>query len=209
MITGYVYSGDVKVGTIGQETQLIDKTDQKLFVGDIVNIGYFDKLGSYSNKGLSVVVSNEWNRLVFESDVHNESSDIVHYVMGIRSVNFQTSSDWVVSKVKSYENIIDGEQLPQFDFRFEIREIDEKYTDDFLLLKFGGLKDYCINRNSHLQNLVDQYDYMEEKSSPIEDMKSVLCEIIEAFNGNIISWFSGDVFKTKTDAIQYINGYGK
>jgi len=112
----YVYSGECKLGKIGELTALKDFTQQDLFVGDIVITSTIDKYGICYNNGLTVVVSDEYNnKLVSEENWGNG-----HFVMGIKNVDFmgKDADTWIVKRVKSFKDVIVGENWSDYGFNY-------------------------------------------------------------------------------------------
>jgi hypothetical protein len=120
----YVYSGKVREGLCGDATPLVDVDGKPLFVGDIVIPSTIDEFGICYNTGLSVVVSDRYTSYSNGSHVEKEG-EIEYFVMGIKSVNFmnkpaqdQYQKEWMVKKVKSYEDVVDGEHWKDYGFNF-------------------------------------------------------------------------------------------
>jgi len=112
----FVLSGECKLGKIGEPTALKDFTGKDLFVGDIVITSVIDEWGICTNNGLTVVVSDEYNnKLVSEDNWGNG-----HFVMGIKTVDFmgKDSEKWIVTKVKSFEDVIAGEKWKDYGFNY-------------------------------------------------------------------------------------------
>jgi hypothetical protein len=112
----YVYSGECKLGKIGEPTVLKDFAQQDLFVGDIVITSTIDKYGICYNNGLSVVVSDEYNnKLVSEENWGN-----CHFVMGIKNVDFmgKDAETWIVKRVKSFKDVVIGEHWSDYGFNY-------------------------------------------------------------------------------------------
>ena len=112
----FVYSGDCKLGKIGEPTALKDFTGKDLFVGDIVITSVIDEWGICTNNGLTVVVSDEYNNKL----VSEENWGSGHFVMGIKTVDFmgKDSQKWIVAKVKSFEDVVVGEHWKDYGFNY-------------------------------------------------------------------------------------------
>jgi hypothetical protein len=112
----YVYSGECKLGKIGEPTALKDFSKRDLFVGDIVIASTIDNYGICSNYGLSVVVSDEYNnKLISEENWGNG-----HFVMGIKNVDFmgKDAETWIVQRVKSFKDVVAGEHWSDYGFNY-------------------------------------------------------------------------------------------
>lgn len=79
-----------------------------------------DEVGIRSNSGLSVVVSD-----MYESYADGTHSVVnqpgVCFVMGIRNIDFmgEDSENWMVKKVKSHKDVIDGEHWTAYGFNYK------------------------------------------------------------------------------------------
>lgn len=109
-MTLHIYSGECEHGECGLQTNLKDGYDNNLFVGDIVSLATYDEYGIRTFYGLSVVVDGR-PELV---GVDEQSP----FVMGISSVDINNSDEWIVHKVKSYQDCIDGEHWSEFGFNY-------------------------------------------------------------------------------------------
>jgi hypothetical protein len=108
----YIYSGNCRIGTVGQKTQLKDTNNDVLCVGDIVFIVYDDN--AFSNS-LTVVCSDEFTSYSDGSHIAKKCS-IEHFIMGIAS----DTSGWQIVKVKDHKDVIDGEKWENFGFNYKI-----------------------------------------------------------------------------------------
>lgn len=98
----YIYSGQCLIGKAGDKTTLTDSYGEKLFIGDIVAIHT-----DVSAPSLTVICDDSY--------MGNYDSP---FVLGIRSVDYmKPDSVWTVTKVKSYEDLVEGERWPRFGFR--------------------------------------------------------------------------------------------
>ena len=115
----FVFSGNCRIGDVGEKTNLKDMTGKDLFVGDIVITSVIDSLGVCDNTGLTVVCSDRWTS--YSDDTHKEKDEgVEHFVMGIKDVDFMgaDSEKWIVKKVKSYEDVVMGEHWKDFGFSY-------------------------------------------------------------------------------------------
>jgi len=116
---GFVLSGKCRIGDVGEKTPLVDCHGKPLFVGDIV--ATFTKeheLGVCYFSGLTAVVSDKWTS--YSDGTHKQKQgDIDYFVMGIKGVDFmQEDSLWQVQKVKSFEDVVSGENWKEFGFNY-------------------------------------------------------------------------------------------
>lgn len=117
----YVYSGNVRIGNVGEPTPLKDFTRKDLFVGDIVITSLIDEFGICNNNGLSVVCSDRW--ISYNDGTHiQKNGEIEYFVMGIKNVDFMgvDSEKWIVKKVKSHEDVVIGEHWKDFGFNYNL-----------------------------------------------------------------------------------------
>jgi hypothetical protein len=115
----FVLSGKCRIGDVGEPTHLKDFTGKDLFVGDIVITSVIDKFGICDNTGLTVVCSDKWTS--YHDGTHIEKDgEIEYFVMGIKNVDFMgaDSEEWIVKKVKSFEDVIAGEHWKDFGFSY-------------------------------------------------------------------------------------------
>ncbi|TPG50156.1 hypothetical protein EAH75_01270 [Rhodanobacter glycinis] len=116
-----VFSGKCLEGVCGIATGFHDMHGKPLRTGDIV-ITYAVREGdegaaSYLPDGLTAVVSDEWTSYSDGSFVRKEDAP-VYFVMGIRSVPLDDPDTWRVSRVKGYEDVIDGEHWSAYGFNY-------------------------------------------------------------------------------------------
>lgn len=120
-----VYSGKVFLGECGKKTDLLNIDGKPLYVGDIVINLAQHKYGSPDLTSetcycMSVVVENKTN------DKLNKK----YFVMGLSSVDInnhnidnyeykQGKTEWVIKRVKSFENVLDGEKWFDFGFNYK------------------------------------------------------------------------------------------
>ena len=106
-----IYSGKCEIGQCGLPTNLIDNHDKPLFVGDIVAIFAADSIGATSSYGLSVVVEDR-------PESCGRTEDLGPFVMGLRSVDINANKEWIIKKVKSWEDCVDGEHWKDYGFNY-------------------------------------------------------------------------------------------
>lgn len=124
-----IFSGNYLLGICGTETELYDYKNEKLFIGDIVLVQYNEyNLGSHSAY-MSVIVGDKYetytDSTIIEKDMSND------FVMGIKESSVtkkdlaheneegELMSGWVIEKIKSYEDVIDGEHWKDFGFNYK------------------------------------------------------------------------------------------
>ncbi len=108
-----VYSGECEHGLCGTKTDLVDNKGDALRVGDIVMLSYQASELSSWHHGLSVVVEGRPN-LTGNAPIPDA------FVMGICSVNINTNTRWVVTRVKKWEEVLDGENWSAYGFNYRI-----------------------------------------------------------------------------------------
>ena len=88
-------------------------------------------------------------------------------------------------------------------------------SDDYLLLKWGTLKEWCMEDEVNALALDKLHEYerlgcaisaMAHNDSP--EQKQLLCEAIELFHGPISNDWDGNSY-TKEQAKNYVMNYGK
>ena len=110
----FLYSGNCRMGTVGQPTPFKDYLGDNLFVGDIVIT--FTK--DYIPDGLTAVVSDEFTSYI--GGIHKiKDGPIEPFVMGIKNVDLDHQDIWMVKKIKDYKDVISGEHWPEYGFRYE------------------------------------------------------------------------------------------
>lgn len=116
----YIYSGQCRQGDCGDSTGLKDFTGEDLFVGDIVITSTIDKYGICNNNGLTVVVSTKYTP--YSDGTHKINDNVKYFVMGIKNVDFmgKDSEKWIVKKVKSFSDCIDGEKWKDYGFHYSV-----------------------------------------------------------------------------------------
>ena len=108
-----VYLGNCEHGECGIETTLIDCCEEELAVGDIVSTATKDKFGIMSFYGLSVVVDDR-------PDLYGATMKNNPFIMGLAEVDVNNDEGWNIKKVKSWEDVVDGEHWKDFGFNYKI-----------------------------------------------------------------------------------------
>jgi hypothetical protein len=119
-----VYSGKCLQGICGEASGLEDRDRKPLFIGDIVIVSTIDSYGVCDNYGLSVVVCNKYES--YQNGRIEVKDESKYFVMGIANVDFmeKDSNEWIVKKVKSYADCIDGEHWRAYGFNYKYLEGD-------------------------------------------------------------------------------------
>lgn len=106
----YIYSGNYRMGTVGTKTDIKDIDDNNLSIGDIVIL--FRE--NYSPNDLTVIVDDSF---ISYSDGTHVKRDGKHtsFAMGIKNAEPGT---WMIRKVKSYKDVVDGEHWKNYGFRY-------------------------------------------------------------------------------------------
>ena len=107
-----IYSGQYEIGQCGLPTNLIDYHNEPLFVGDIIVMATVDSFGDAGFHGLSVIVEDK-------PEVCGRTEDLGPFVMGLRSIDTNTSKEWLIKKVKSWEDCVDGEHWKDYGFNYQ------------------------------------------------------------------------------------------
>lgn len=116
-----IYSGQCLMGDVGQPTNEVDMYGDPLFVGDIVQLWHGSYIGTdleewMPSDGLTAIVSNKYTSYTNgKHEVTNENA--TPFTMGISNVGVK-GVDWDVKLVKSHKDIIDGERIKSFGFRW-------------------------------------------------------------------------------------------
>ena len=108
-----VYSGECEHGTCGMPTDLIDSTGAPLRVGDIVMVSSQGNGMTPWHHGLSVVVENRPN-------LTGNAPAPDAYVMGIVSVDVNNDEGWIVTRVKMWEDVVEGEHWKAYGFNYRM-----------------------------------------------------------------------------------------
>lgn len=111
----YILSGKVRAGDVGEETSLLDAGGNPLFVGDIVSVVQVDEMGNHCFSGLSAIVSDKWL-----SYTDKESNRTPHFVMGLKCVDINTSTEWIVYLAKSHKDVMVGEHWKEYGFSYHL-----------------------------------------------------------------------------------------
>ncbi len=107
-----VYSGEVLTGECGKETHMIDGHGNSLRIGDIVTIHHLDEWGINYCHGLSVVVDHY-------PELYGDAEYDKPFVMGIKKVDVNNDENWFVTRVKMWEDVVDGEHWKDYGFNFK------------------------------------------------------------------------------------------
>ena len=91
------------------------------------------------------------------------------------------------------------------------RNCDRK-GDDFLLLKWGTLKGWCVKDSPKAAKLIKQYIKLGVKFSVIMqkdtlEQKKLICKIIDAINGPVINDWTGRTYRKASVAKDYVMKY--
>lgn len=137
----HIYSGDCRMCQVGIETPFIDmKTRTPIFTGDILIIQKYDSktgLLDYMSWGLTTAVRDDYT-------TYSNGEIVAHigasepFVMGLRKATFSDLNDddgehnwsdgWVVTRVKSYKDVVDNEHWTDYGFNF--KNINENEKDE-------------------------------------------------------------------------------
>lgn len=87
-------------------------------------------------------------------------------------------------------------------------------SEDYLLLKWGTIKGYCMKQNPKAFKMLDKFYEDGEIMSvaldrPDEKRRKILCKIIDAFEGPITNDWTGETYKTKEQAKKYVMEYNQ
>ena len=116
-----VYSGECEHGTCGTPTKLIDNAGERLRVGDIVMVSSQESELAPWHHGLSVVVENR-------PQLTGNAPAPDAYVMGIVSVDVNNDEHWIVTRVKRWEDVIDGEHWKSYGFNYRNSNVPAQRT---------------------------------------------------------------------------------
>lgn len=109
----FVYSGDCRLGTVGDVTPFSDMFGNALFVGDIV----ITLTDNHMTGQLTAVVSDEFTS--YSNGTHKiKEGPVEPFVMGIKSVDLATPGTWSVMKLKDHSDVISGEHWQAYGFNF-------------------------------------------------------------------------------------------
>lgn len=116
-----IYAGKCLMGDVGQPTGEFDMDGEELFVGDIVQLHHGYYIGEefeewYPGGGLTAIVSNKYRS--YSDGTHEVINDNPKpFTMGISSIGVK-GEGWDVKLVKSHKEIVDGERIESFGFRW-------------------------------------------------------------------------------------------
>ena len=116
------------MGECGLPTNGKDWDGKDLFVGDIVYLFHNEpykvgdeKFDNYIPHGLTAIVSCTFES--YQDGTVKLTGDDEPFVMGIKSSGLG-GKEWVVKKVKGWENVIEGEKWTEYGFNYEIKELN-------------------------------------------------------------------------------------
>jgi hypothetical protein len=107
-----IYSGECEHGECGLETKLVDNKGQSLRIGDIVCLAHKGESGYFEFYGVSAIVDYRPERYI-------EPIGNGPFVMGLISVDINTNSNWIVERVKKWEDVLDGEHWADYGFNYQ------------------------------------------------------------------------------------------
>lgn len=116
-----IYSGQCLMGDVGQPTGKTDMNGEELFVGDVVQLWHGNYIGEefaewLPSDGLTAIVSNKYQP--YSDGTHKVINDNPKpFTMGISSIGVK-GDDWDVKLVKSHKEIVSGERIKSFGFRW-------------------------------------------------------------------------------------------
>lgn len=116
----YIYSRKCRQGDCGEKTPLKDSMGKPLFVGDIVILSSIKDNNEITlTNYLTAIVSDKYTS--YSNGEHKtKEDDVEYYVMGIRDVGYvdNDNKDWRVDKLKSYDEIVEGEHWKSYGFNY-------------------------------------------------------------------------------------------
>lgn len=126
-----IYSGKCLQGICGIKAPFKDANGKELFVGDIVLIYHIEhgKVEEFSTDGLSAVVNDRYTTGSFEGILeHRDSGKDDIFVMGIKSCKISRGDEdieegWLVVRIKSWKNVVDGENWKDYGFNYHKEEL--------------------------------------------------------------------------------------
>jgi hypothetical protein len=126
-----IFSGECLIGKCGDKTDLFDYQQKELHIGDIVIVSYVEyNLGRHSSY-LSVIVNDKYTTYI-DGEI-KENKIFKNFVMGIAMITKKDLSrensegelteGWLITKVKDYSDVIDGERWNNYGFNYKYIEI--------------------------------------------------------------------------------------
>ena len=117
-----IYSGNLLKGICGNETSLRDRYGDWLYVGDIVLLYTIDEFGLSNEMYLSCIVCDKYKTYP-DGGIEVINKNPAYFAEGIENVDFmKENSKWIVEKIKSFEDVIDGEKWTDgYEFNFKDR----------------------------------------------------------------------------------------
>lgn len=124
-----IFSGECCLCDVGIPIKSHDCVGRGLFTGDIVLVYHGDYIGTDDEQwnpsgGLTVIVGNQYQSFVGGS-VKYLTDDFESYVMGISNCGFD-HPEWQIRKVKSFEDVVEGEHWKEFGFSYQYSEVAEQ-----------------------------------------------------------------------------------
>lgn len=85
-------------------------------------------------------------------------------------------------------------------------------SENYLLLKWGTIKGFDLTGNERAQEIMRKYvdlgasaSAMAQRDTP--EQKALICELIDAVDGEISNDWSGEVYASKDAAKKYVMEY--
>ena len=108
-----VYSGECEHGKCGTITPLKDNAGETLCVGDIVMVSSQNIVGGPWHHGLSVVVENR-------PGLTGGAPAPAFFVMGIVSVDIGKDEQWIITRAKRWNEVVEGEHWKSYGFNYRM-----------------------------------------------------------------------------------------
>lgn len=118
-----VYSGECRQTDTGLPTGIRCLGGEELRTGDIVLLFHQNESSSEPFfHGLTVVTSDQWQS--YSDGTHQEKDgELNFFVMGIKKVSLNEDKEWMVSRVKSHADVVNGEHWRNYGFNFREEEL--------------------------------------------------------------------------------------
>lgn len=116
----YLHSGKCRQCAVGMATGKKDISGADLFTGDIVLL--LTNVYGRASEGLTAMTANQYRSVQTikgATEHHLSEEELEFYVMGIKSIDFESDETWQVWKVKDHKDVIDGEHWPAFGFSYK------------------------------------------------------------------------------------------
>ena len=104
-----VYSGECEIGICGGATSLHDSRGAMLEVGDIVVL--FHAQEESQSVSMSVIAEDR-------ASLYGGDQDGKPFVMGLKSVDINHSEEWIVVRVKRWQDVVKGERWTSHGFNY-------------------------------------------------------------------------------------------